>query len=320
MTEAHKRVLIVDDEESIAVVLAAGLSRSKKYVVEIATSGQDALAKFKINPFDLVLTDYRMPDMSGIELSQRIRQINPDTLIMLMTAYDSSQVRQQAGKLNLQEYIQKPIPVAQIRAIVEQALAQTLAESEKPLPNKRVDDDVEELVRKLRLDTQANCALLLRSAGHLVMVDGVTSELDITSISALIAANFIAATELARLLGNQSVFRSSFHEGPDYDIYAHDVNGDFLLAVIFGNNSKAGLVRHYTQETTIALRPPLDKLTEMPADYADDFPETLDREFDELFGFTDSNGGGGGGQPDSSDLFGLEKARSMGLIPETFKS
>ena len=306
------RVLIVDDEESVAIVLAAGLSRSKQYDVETATSGTDALTKFQANRFDLILTDYRMPDMSGIELSQKIRQIDPQAVIMLMTAYDSSQVRQQADKLDLHEYIQKPIPVADVRAIVEKALAQTLVESSKPLPTNGVDNSVNEYIRKLRLDTRADCALLLRAAGHLVVVDGHTPELDVNGISALIAANFMAATELARLLGNKSVFRSSFHEGPDYDIYAYDVNSDFLLAVIFGSRSKAGLVRHYTQETAVNLLPLLAQLLEVPADYKhiDDSPNTIEADFDELFGLAQ----------EIPEPFSLEKAREMGLVPNTFEA
>lgn len=300
----RKRVLIVDDEESIAVVLAAGLSRANQYHVETATSGAAALAKFKADPFDLVLTDYRMPDMSGIELSEKIRQLRPDTLIMLMTAFDSRQVREQAQAVKLHEYIQKPIPVAQVRAIVEKALAQTLAKSVEPAPAAPVSDDVNGYVRKLRLDTQADCVLLLRAAGHLVKVDGATQNLDVSSIGALIAANFMAATELARLLGNQSVFKSSFHEGPDYDIYAYDINGDFLLAVIFGRASKAGLVRHYTQETAVSLLPLLAQLLEIPADYIDDAADTVDQDFDELFGLVD----------EVKELFSMEKAREMGLI------
>jgi CheY-like chemotaxis protein/predicted regulator of Ras-like GTPase activity (Roadblock/LC7/MglB family) len=300
----RKRVLIVDDEESVAIVLAAGLSRANHYDVDTANSGAAALAKFKAHPFDLVLTDYRMPDMSGIELSEKIRQLRPNTLIMLMTAYDSRQVREQTKTSNLNEYIQKPIPVAQVRSIVEKALAQTLAKSVEPASAAPVSADVNGYVRKLRLDTQADCVLLLRAAGHLVMMDGATQNLDVNSIGALIAANFMAATELARLLGNQSIFKSSFHEGPDYDIYAYDVNGDFLLAVIFGRGSKAGLVRHYTQETAVSLLPLLAQLLEVPVDYFDDSTSTVDQDFDELFGLVD----------EVKELFSVEKAREMGLI------
>ena len=302
----RKRVLIVDDEESIAVVLAAGLSRANQYDVDTATSGAAALAKFQASPFDLALTDYRMPDMSGIELSEKIRQLRPNTLIMLMTAFDSRQAREQAEYLNLNEYIQKPVPVAQARAIVESALAQTLAESGKPPSPAPVSDSVNSYVRKLRLDTQGACALLLRAAGHLVVVDGATQNLDVSSIGALIAANFMAATELARLLGNKSVFKSSFHEGPDYDIYAYDINGDFLLAVIFGRGSKAGLVRHYTQETAVSLLPLLAELLKAPLDYSNDSPDTVDQDFDELFGLVE----------EVSDLLSFEQAQKMGLLKQ----
>jgi CheY-like chemotaxis protein len=128
----RKRILIVDDEEIIAVVLAAGLSHANQYDVDTATSGQAALDKLKAAPFDLVLTDYRMPGMDGIELSEKIRQLWPDALIILMTGFDSQQMRQKAQELNLYEYILKPTPMAEVQAIVEKALAQTLPENGKP--------------------------------------------------------------------------------------------------------------------------------------------------------------------------------------------
>jgi CheY-like chemotaxis protein len=128
----RKRILIVDDEAIIVVVLAAGLSLANQYDVDTATSGQAALDKFKAAPFDLALIDYRMPGMDGIELSEKIHQLWPDTLIILMTGFDSQQVRQKAQQLNLYEYILKPTPMAEVQAIVERALAQPLSEKGKP--------------------------------------------------------------------------------------------------------------------------------------------------------------------------------------------
>jgi hypothetical protein len=111
------------------------------------------------------------------------------------------------------------------------------------------------------------------------------SDLDISSVSALVAANFIAAAELARLLGNNtSIFKSSYHEGPDYNIYSHDINGHLLLAVIFGTESKPGAVWFYTKQAVTDLLPLVGEhfVLAGAVDMIDDLAVALDGELDRL--------------------------------------
>lgn len=302
----NKRVLIVDDEENIALVVATGLVKMSKYTVDTAYNGQTALARFKQNPYHLVITDYRMPDMTGVELARAIRQIAPETQIVLMTAYGSAMIRAEADQVRMDGYIEKPVPIATVRNLVEEILDKTGPKTAAaPQPNKMADA-VYDRVRKLRFDTNARCVLLLRSEGHLVVIEGHTENLDATSIGALVAANFMAATELARLLGNQSVFKSSYHEGPHYDIFAVDINGQYLLAVIFGTETKAGLVRYYTQDAAAQLTSLLDNLTPEVPTVPEDMPEVIAAELDELFGL---------GSNETSPVMSLEQAVAAGLVP-----
>jgi predicted regulator of Ras-like GTPase activity (Roadblock/LC7/MglB family) len=115
--------------------------------------------------------------------------------------------------------------------------------------------DIQGHLKVLQANTNARCVLLLRSDGYPVHVVGQTSNLPVPNISALIAANFMSAGELANLLGNQRVFKSSFHEGEDYNVYAYEVNSVFLLAVVFDANRKPGVVWFYTKQTAVTLAP-----------------------------------------------------------------
>lgn len=63
----------------------------------------------------------------------------------------------------------------------------------------------------------------------------------------------MAAVELARLLETGSIFKSSYHESPDYSFYSYAVNGDLLLTVIFGAETKPGMVWFYTKKVAIEL-------------------------------------------------------------------
>jgi CheY-like chemotaxis protein len=118
-----KRILIVDDEANIAMVLAACAARLGPCTVDMAYSGQQALLAFQREAYDLVITDYRMPDMSGLELAGAVRGLAPEVPIVLMTAYDTVALRQEAALLPVDEYLEKPISIAKVQEIVGRILA-----------------------------------------------------------------------------------------------------------------------------------------------------------------------------------------------------
>lgn len=97
----------------------------EEYEVETASSGEEALHKFSIQPFDLVVSDLRMPGIDGLTLLQTIRQSNQGTHLILMTAYGSEQVELASRKLRLHNYITKPFRVEDLLDSVRSALART---------------------------------------------------------------------------------------------------------------------------------------------------------------------------------------------------
>ena len=254
-----QRVLIVDDEPNVAEVLAESLKTMQGgYTVDIASDGQQALALLRQIPYSLVITDYKMPGMNGLDLARQARRISPGTQIVLMTAFGTEGLRDAAGKLQLDGYIDKPFTIQQIREIVENAVACTREQASRETGKHTVQQPVFDQLKTLQANTGARCIVLLSSGGYPIETAGQTGGLDITSIAALVAANFIAAAELAKLLGRGSVFKSSYHEGhdgTDYNIYAYDIDSDFLLAVVFGAESKPGVVWFYTKQAANALAP-----------------------------------------------------------------
>ena len=130
----------------------------------------------------------------------------------------------------------------------------------------------------------AHCVFVISSSGHLVDQCGDTSALDIDSISTLIAANFMASIELSSLLGSSTSFKASYHEGTDYNIYAHAIDGDFLLAVIFGKESKQGIVQFYAQKLASYLAPLLVEQGLSSTHELDNiFLQALNEKLDDLF-------------------------------------
>lgn len=285
---SEKRLLIVDDESHIAIGVAMAL-RKQYRVVDTANSGFEAINMLKRQGYDLVLTDYRMPDMNGVELGTEIRHIAPQTQVMLMTAY-SSEMLQESAESTLDGFINKPFSFEQIRQIIGQAVnrvkeaeAEEREKATEPLEtgDAAVFKDIQEQVKQMQVETGARCVLLLKGSGIPITYAGSTTHLDVPGISTLVAANFMAAAELARLLGNDSVFKSSFHEGADYDIYSFSVADDWLLATIFGSESKTGLVRFVAQKKGDVLADLLANFNTKVA-ISDDMRDKLQDELDQL--------------------------------------
>lgn len=304
-----KRVLIVDDEPNVTAMLASSLEETiGECVIETAHSGDEALNKVQRNPYSLLITDYNMPGMTGLDLAQAVRNIAPETQVVLMTAYGTERLRDVVDTMNLDGFISKPFTIDKIREIVRQAVgvaSQAHEEDKDPYRSGEIalDNTVYEQLKTLHVNTGAWCVLLISSGGYPVGVVGQTTNLDVDTVSALVAANFMAATELANLLGSDaSIFKSSYHEGDSYNIYSYDVNGELLLVVIFGAGSKPGVVWFYTKQTAAELAEfiPTKPETFTFAD-EDEVDAALDQDFDDLFGGGDDGFGLG------DDAFGPEE-------------
>jgi DNA-binding response OmpR family regulator len=119
MLKELKKVLIVDDEETLTWSMAKSLSKDKdKYEVMIANNGKEALNLLKMNKIDLVISDIRMPDINGLDLLVRIKKEHPETKVIIMTAYGSSDVQKEANRRGSLFYVEKPFEISDIRKII----------------------------------------------------------------------------------------------------------------------------------------------------------------------------------------------------------
>jgi signal transduction histidine kinase/ActR/RegA family two-component response regulator len=110
LPRGHERILFVDDEESLCVLIAERLSRLG-YTVTTASSGEEALQFFAddVKRFDVVITDYTMPTMTGLTLSKELLHMRPGLPIILCTGYSERVSREVAQQLGIAEFLMKPI-------------------------------------------------------------------------------------------------------------------------------------------------------------------------------------------------------------------
>jgi len=126
------RLLVVDDEKSMGEFLSI-LLRREGYQVEVVENGAAALAQLDRGGWDLVLSDIRLPDLSGVQLLERVRRDSPDTPVILLTAYASTETAIQALKLGAFDYVLKPFDVDDLKLTVRRALRMRRLEGDNQL-------------------------------------------------------------------------------------------------------------------------------------------------------------------------------------------
>jgi DNA-binding NtrC family response regulator len=140
-------LLIVDDEESVRDSLYNWFIEDG-FKVECAENAKEALAMLEAGHFDIILADIKMPGMDGMEMHRRIRALNPDTIVIIMTAFASVETAVQALKDGAFDYITKPFDPDDLSHLIRNAAKQVEMKAEnETLKNRIVSlENIEDLV------------------------------------------------------------------------------------------------------------------------------------------------------------------------------
>ncbi|NEQ05484.1 MAG: response regulator transcription factor, partial [Moorea sp. SIO4E2] len=118
------RILLVEDDEGIAKVVTAALA-SQHYQVDLATDGDEGIALAEILKYDLILLDWMLPKLTGIDLCKQLRNARDRTPIILLTAQDTSTNKVEALDAGADDYLVKPLDIpellARIRAVLRRS-------------------------------------------------------------------------------------------------------------------------------------------------------------------------------------------------------
>ncbi len=117
------RVLIVDDEEDLTWSISKRLYNECKDIdVQCANSGNDALDLLANQPFDIVVTDLRMPGISGFQLLQTVKKRFPKMHVIVMTAFGSLEIEKTLSHWGEIDYIEKPFEMNDLRNLIFSSL------------------------------------------------------------------------------------------------------------------------------------------------------------------------------------------------------
>jgi len=144
MEKPKGKILVVDDEKSMREILEIFL-KNEGYSVSVANNGETATAEIKKDIYDLIITDMKMPKVSGLELLRNVKQIAPDSVVVIVTAFGTTESAVEAMKLGAYDYIQKPFQMDNIRLVVKNALEK-----------KKLQQDVSILKEQLKIPSPEN--------------------------------------------------------------------------------------------------------------------------------------------------------------------
>ena len=232
-----RNVLIVDDQRDILRLLRSTLETLKNPEVKISESpsGEEALLASSRHKIDLLISDYKLPGMSGIELMHKVRARHPEAKVILISGVTERKVREEMLNAGALAVFDKPIPLADFLDVVERCLGlvQTI------FPPEKADGRVEErtarlsdLLANFRQDIRAEAVFLLNDRGLVQARTGKLHDdsMEVSLISTLMAIHG-ASLKVARL-NHQEAF-DSYHvfSGGDHDLLFIPVTPLYALLV-----------------------------------------------------------------------------------------
>ncbi len=115
------KLLLVDDEAKMVKYLSRRLE-IRGYEVSTASCGKEAVSLVKANAFDVVLLDFLMPDMNGIETLKTLKEIRPDIAVIMISAYSNRKTEEEAISLGASDFVMKPFDLSRLVEKIEQAV------------------------------------------------------------------------------------------------------------------------------------------------------------------------------------------------------
>lgn len=233
---AAYRILIVEDQREVSRLLRSALETLEHNleVIEIP-SGEEAILDSSRHPVDLLVSDYRLPGMSGVELMRKVRANHPKAKILLVTGLADPKVRKEVAEAGADGFFIKPVAIADFLDAVERHLGLV----ETILPPEPIALEAEEIRRLpdllagLRQELDATSVLLFDDSGQVLARAGELpdSNAEVSLLSFLLSI-YSASQKVSRLLRQKTNSSWSVFDGGEYDLIFAPVGGQHAMLVI----------------------------------------------------------------------------------------
>jgi CheY-like chemotaxis protein len=249
--EPEYRILIVDDRRELARVLRTSLELlNHGYLITDVPSGEEAMLEMARVKFDLIIADYRLPGMSGVELIKRARKQNSNIKEVVITGAQLRDIQKDLDSINVTDVFQKPLDVEGFTNRVDELLLGQVVEQVRMV---RLPSQQDVIVPMQGFDTAAaerevstllmamgcEAVALVNRTGRIVSKDGTFSEaMCFPEIAVLLANNFTTTTEISVYIGEQPPSAMHYYSNEWHDLFALTVSTDFFLVIVFPGGSQ----------------------------------------------------------------------------------
>jgi CheY-like chemotaxis protein len=262
-----RNILIVDDQRDILRLLHSTLDTLKNVEIKVieSPSGEEALLESSRHKVDLLITDYKLPGMSGVELMHKVRARNPEAKVILITGMSERKVREEMLNAGALAIFDKPIPLADFLDVVERGLGlvQTIFPPEKMGSGDIIVEErhsrLSDLLANFRQDIKAEAVFLLNDRGLVQARTGKLHDasMEVSLISALMVIHG-ASLKVARHNHQESFDSYHVFSGGDHDLLFIPATPVYALLVA-GNGLAAEDRILETVSGLLALRTQVEK-------------------------------------------------------------
>jgi CheY-like chemotaxis protein len=235
-----RNILLVDDQRDVLRLLHSTLDSLKNDDIEIfeAPSGEEALLEASRHPIDLLVTDYLLPGITGVELMHKIRVRHPEAKVILISGVIDRKVRNVMLSAGAVAIFDKPIPLADFLDVVERCLG--LVRTIFPPEATDGKDDarrsrLSDLLANFRQDINAQAVILINERGRVLARAGdlYDSSLEVSLLSALIAIH-AAGLKISRYNRQETPDSYNVFRGGNHDLFFIPVTASYAL-LLAGN-------------------------------------------------------------------------------------
>jgi CheY-like chemotaxis protein len=234
---AHYRILIVDDQREVSRLLHSALE-TLEYDLEVVEipSGEEAILDSSRNNVDLLVSDYRLPGLSGIDLMHNVKKNHPNAKIILITGQTDPQIRKEVAEAGANAFFIKPVPMADFLDAVERHLG--LVEAILPPEPIAVDEEevhfgLPDLLAGLRQELAATTVLFLNDTGRILARAGnfPDNQVETALISSLLSI-YSGGQKASRIIGQKTPSNWFMINGDKHDLVFSPVGSNHAMLVI----------------------------------------------------------------------------------------
>lgn len=227
-------ILLVDDQRDILRLLHSTLNTLNNNDLQIfeSPSGEEALLEASRQRIDLLVSDYKLPGMSGIELMHKVRARHPEVKVILISGMTDRKARDEMLNAGAVALFDKPIPLADFLDVVERSLGlvRTIFPPESGSREEAKRARVSDLLANFRQDVNAHAVFLLNERGMVLARAGALydSSMEVSLLSALIAI-FNAGLKISKFNHQETLEQYFVFSGGDEDLLLIPITGAYAL-------------------------------------------------------------------------------------------